>query len=776
MIQQKFNQLDLSALIRLMAVMSLLIFVLAGCSGTPQEPDGDDEKDNWCDTKDDCQPCYTCFNNECVPDFADPNCVADGDPEDADDDKTDGDLTDNETTETDGDDPDGDLCEVDCDGDGDLIEAEEAEGPCTKDEDCGENQFCYIPTGICIDKAPDGDIERPEDDLCECTPGDDFLCPADSYCGDDCMCHPIEEDTECGGESYGDCTTHTDCPRGILCNTECGICDLETTDASCTTADDCNVGLHCVLGKCEVECIPDIKYCPDDDDCCTDDGYCRAWACLEGDSDEEEEEWHCGGCDDCKEHPDYGEGYYCSFITKDCTPMQTGDGVDACCADADCVVQSTGICDIRIGLCRYVADPINRGSISGTVYFSELIYNMGNYYDVVLKDNAGQELERDSNRLPENTGGEYKFSYVFDRLNEDSFNVFLEIGDTEIANPFNPILIEFDDINIEKMIREDVDFYLGVEDPRLATVSGKINILEDDGYEVVNVELFKENPANGELEIFAEEVTGPQGTLQRDYSITGVVSGTYLARATLRDELIDYYSTRIIVDIDNDPTLAVNDIDFYFDDILRDHLSHISGTVYFAQYLDISDLSVNLYSRFGSDQYPMSEASISNIQDDSFDYDFLNLEAGSFLISADVEYDGYSYVAYPLPVENASLDIEAGNQIVAPGRDIYVDAVNPDYCSISGSVKYSDLISAGDIVIEVHDSNAFGNLLIADPVLDVQDNIGQFFIEGLDAGTYYIKAVKADDSTDFVVWNSGITVMTSGGTKDADGILFDFLQ
>lgn len=769
--QRKMNSQKRVFNFRLISVFAMLFILLAGCSGGGTNPDGDTEEDTSCEcqTNDDCNECYYCSNCACLYELG---CVVDGDKDGDLDNTTDGDTSDNPE------DGDNDYCEVDCttDGDSESNYREEEEEGCVTDEDCPDNYRCHL--GICYyfedgDDDMDGDIDIIDEEICQCVPGSDHLCGDNEYCGDDCMCHPLEEGSQCSDEQFGECSAHTDCPVGIPCDLETGCCDLATV-LDCSI-EGCPDGMYCESGFCQVDCVPDILECEASDECCSTDGRCGKWVCLLGDEDSEEDDWSgCTNCDDCLNAPQFGEDYYCSIITHDCELKPYSESEDVCCKNADCVLEDNGMCDLRLGLCYYVADPIDRGSISGSVYVSELLYNQNQLYTVVLENSTFVEIRRDSNRTVENVDGGYKFDYTFDTLKEGSYYVYvLDQTSQEYPNAFNPIQIIFDDIEIEKTIREDIDFYFQVEDPRLGKIEGTITMDTTPVSTFVEVELFKRQGGTYTLTQYANANTG--GTTSRDYMITGLVDGNYIAVATYDDTVVDYYSKLISINLAANPNQLVSNIDFYFDGAMGDYMGNITGQVHYDDnYLSQGDISVKLYDPGENMVYPRDVAKTSNFNSSTLDYGFHNVESGSYDIVCEVEYNDFTYLAYPLPEQNASIDIPLNTSIDAQDIDIYIDSINPDYCSISGTMIYNDLFDTGDFNIEVYDSDAYSNLVVSDPVLFVNGDNAEFFIENLEPGTYYLKAVKADNAAIFKTYGSGITVMLSGGTKDQDNIIIDF--
>ena len=92
---------------------------------------------------------------------------------------------------------------------------------CQRDADCGFGYLCNA--GFCDD-----------DPAVECR--EDLECGADQRC--------VE------GACFYTCRASCNCPEGLTCDADTGLCESRPAPASCTSECDCPSGMVCEDGEC----------------------------------------------------------------------------------------------------------------------------------------------------------------------------------------------------------------------------------------------------------------------------------------------------------------------------------------------------------------------------------------------------------------------------------------------------------------------------------------------------------------------------------------------
>ncbi len=733
---------------RVVLLVMLLIgaFVIQACGGGGAEPDGDEEIDNKCEEG------YIYSNGRCVP------IPTDGDT-DRDKDASDGDVPDGDIPDEDR--PDGDLDDVPTDGDIEDLEPEDEpewetpdqnpevvdeydESPvCVTSFDCLEGETCI--DGRCVEDTPDGDTDPDWD-----WEHDGEL----EYC-------------ESGQIS---CASNDDCPPFILCNPEDNCCD-ESYYVTCQVHEQCPTGYHCNgIGICDSFCLWDTA-CPPTW-CCTDIGYCVPFQfCNGGDEEVEEEIPTCSSCQDCLNL--FGEGYFCNIDTATCQP---GD----CCDDSDCDQQAGGLCNLYTGTCFYPGDQSNIGSISGTITADDSYEGFVGLAEMQARNLFGDVLGRgEIGEISEIGGGVIEADYTIEGLFEGDYYVYIAPIDAPEVEPvpyfYNPVTIDYDTSESTHVV--GIDFYAGVDNPQLAEISGTVFNTEDYWYRNFRVQLHREVSLNELEQVGTVNAIGEDGpsSLERAFSFINVEDGLYYleTRVTMPGgEEQDYWSSPTVIDLQNNPMQRVTGIEFYFSSS-NDVLGSLSGTIRYADWYDAEDFSVELY-RYPK-TYAVARAAISSASKGELSYSFDNIEGGLYWIRA---FAMVGDVVVETRPASSTINVIEGEENDYTGRNVFFDVVRSDLCSISGTLSFPDSMDANTFRVKVFQDAAYTQLLVADPVFDVDPELNEanYFVENLDSGTYYLKA-ESDDGVggvSEVAASGSVTVDVSSGPKDVGDVDLDF--
>jgi len=700
-----------------------------GCGGGGSEeppPDGDS-----------CPPGQMWVNGRCV----DIDVDGDRDGSDRQDDA--------EPDIADGDEPDGDT-------DGDGIDGDADGDPSDGDTDDDAEESVEFE----IDFQEDF-IER-EENYCQCQTDED--CGILGYACFNCQCFPPTDgdgDPECVS-----CSTHADCDPGSFCNPQSDCCDVAYRP-SCTAHAQCPDWAYCSpFHECDFECLADADceqlYPPGW--CCYDRGRCASVSICQGADGDGGEEERCTSCDDCAEQ--FGSGYYCNVDTNVC---QLGD----CCEDSDCTTEPDGICNLHTGLCIYGDPPDEPGTILGRIQVNAAAADFVFWVEAryLNDDPAGMA----GPLRPEQHGSEWYVDYVVFDLPYSSYNVFLIVEELEgeSAYPFNPILLTADE-----PAAEDVDFYVGVNDPRLARISGDAALSAPYATSAVTVRLMK---VEGGVLVEADAI--PAGTLadgKRPFAFEGVAAGEYYVQGVLvhlGQPVEDFWSQKIAVELGGPPP-DIDDIRLFFGGSSGDaNLGGIAGAIHHSEFYDAEMFAVYLFDA-ANYPYPVATAALGAPEATSVPYTFSNVEAGSYWVQGWATIGGFTIPS--TPPEPLRLDIEYGVANDLTGKDLYFDAVRPDKGSISGSLVIPESLYDRVFHVEVYVGD-WTTLLREDPVLDLQygetEAEAPFFIEALESGAYYLKAVGVlDEEQTTVTHPTGISIIVPSAEQDVTGITITFSE
>jgi hypothetical protein len=645
---------------RLFAIRLLLVVALAGvfyfssaCGSNSDPTDGDEDEEK-------CGYCYIMSGGHCIPD---PTCRPDGDT------TPDGDASDGDEdgdTQTDGDNQDGDLTDTD-EGEGD-----QADGDGSIDGDTDLD----FDVDIDIDEIPED--EEFDADNSTCIPGNDWMCPSGFICNDNGECElGPDEDTDLEGfcsngqpvcESHADCSfAGDDCStRAIPCNIDTGCCE-PGLPLACDKNVDCPFGMFCSgLKYCDFECRCDDDCNELNSEYCTNIGVCLPFG-SDGDTEEDEELPPCTGCDDCIDW--FGEGYFCSQDTAECLPVADENG---CCRHDQCTAQPNGVCNLHNGQCVYYPDLINRGVIGGVIHVNDQLGAWGVNLYVYLENSVGETLRTIGPLRPQDNGEGYSVGYAFSKLIEGSYNVTLEfeVFPGEVyENPFNPISINYFDP--ATTIREDIDFYLEMTDPRLAIISGTVHMSQSYQFFGTKIELYRQAPGTHEISFATSVWADDYSNNMRTYSIENIGPGFYLARCVIGHDGIDdldYYSELIEVEINARNPMQISGIDFYYEMELAS-LGTVSGTIDYIDPYTADMINVYLYN-WPTFPYPVGKAILASNRAGSVGYSFDNIEPGNYWIRAELQYEDQVFYLEP---EIGTVDIEEEAGTVVSGIDFVFD-------------------------------------------------------------------------------------------------------
>ena len=632
---------------------------------------------------------------------------------------------------------------------------------CIEDEDCGEGWVCIDYRCVKVD----GDIELP--------PGDwDFgadvdLCP----------------------NGFPVCTDHSDCQPyspPLLCDFEAGCCDVNLYvecgwveidgDFDAESEEEqpggylvlCPYGWYCgAIGFCMFDCRHD-------DDC--DPDWCcgvKTGRCLPSSqcylTDEDPESWPCHVCADCP------EGQYCNVDTHECTDIPPPPA-DGCCEHTDCIREPNGQCNMHTGICEYPPDPLG-GRISGMIFVEPIIAVKSFIVELEALDGT---IQTSPLLFPQPDDDIYSAEYEFLDLAEDSYQIRAgAVGEEDIFEyPFNPILLTFE--NDDTRYHDDVDIYIGLDDPSLAVVSGTITLsAEFEPYSIL-LRLLRKSGST----VVTEEKETLAGELAegiRRYEFTNVLDGTYLVKAQLDTGFVMYmdnWSLDIpIANTEGELGQEVEDIDLYFG-IDQPGLGRVSGTIHHPSYFYTDTVGgpddifeVYLYNWY-TFPYPVGKAWLSYVGETSADYTIRNIEDGSYWIKAWARVGDYIIEVTPIEYQ---VDIEGGSTF--DGRDVFFEVPVEGACSISGTIHFLD--DEADLTVEVYTDPDFLLLARIDEVLYMdEDNYeAKYFVEELLPGTYYLRAVHDLDGAELTLdYAEPVEVSLDPGPKDVTDIDFDFYE
>ncbi|MEC7751282.1 MAG: hypothetical protein VX405_07260 [Myxococcota bacterium] len=189
---------------------------------------------------------------------------------------------------------------------------------CAEDADCPDRYVCDSDKNICVEGAPEPQVECRDDEDCD----RGLRCVA-SRCEP-----PAEIDGLCGEDS--------DCDDNMICD------EQQCRPGECTPDRGCDDEEECVHGRCrpvdpsdcmeegcpgDAVCHPDLRRCLDPDpDQCRENGDCRRnQQCVEG---------RCvdGRAEVCEADEDCDLGLICDPLLHTCRP-QVGE---TCANDEDC--------------------------------------------------------------------------------------------------------------------------------------------------------------------------------------------------------------------------------------------------------------------------------------------------------------------------------------------------------------------------------------------------------------------------------------------------------
>ena len=716
-------------------------------------------------------------------------------------------------------DPDREVCYGDCwpeftDGDPDeeILEEEEedvseveteSDIDVTEQEDNGSEEL-EAESETELTENTDADwSELVEGDYCVCNPKDPdddtcLLLGENYYCGEDCQCHPgggdrdqdrlefenWEPDLEEGQEveycknGMPTCTTHEMCPPHSLCeiseSSDGGCCSYEMILAC--DMDPCPTGWFCnIFSYCEMQCVNNKECesfdCGEKGCCCTDDGRCKPVGFCDGGDTEESEIFSCASCEDCRDNPLYGENYYCNIDSNRCTPFLESEP-DPCCDASDCVKQPNGYCDFHKGGCYYVSDPLTRGSIDGTLWVTPSYspYHFG----IELRNSVGDVVEQKRNLALQQNEDVYYSLFRFTGLTEQNYYLFGWVEDfsaNTLPYPFNPVIVNFDQPQTTTWY--GVDFYVGLSDPRLATVSGAVTtngIYETDS---VVVELLREDESG--ILVTEKTLSLNARINERTFSFTNINSGRYYIQSLLYHGIYkyrDYDSKLITITLDGVTGAQIEGQHLYYG-YDNASLGSVQGTLHFPPYLAAENLQVSLFDINYPRQYPVARAEITPLDATSANYYFPNIEEGNYLIAGVVTVLDYTSECNPY---NNTADIELNVNNDYTGRDIYIDSPNPDLCSISGKISYPEEIKNFDFAIEVYSDAEMKVLLRKDLVLYNDQDMFEatFFVENLEDGTYYLKATATDGVSNLELPDNTPFTLAVNDMKDVQNVSFIF--
>ncbi len=733
----------------LLSLLFTMALVLPACGGGDSSPDGDVEI-----VDSNCPPCYIWFRGECVEDpkcsdgdstgdedqIEDGDQIIDGDKDDPDGDQVDGDgiIWPDEDFET----VDGDQIVTDGDDELDVIEAEEWPdrediGDCQEDRDCPDNRyFCNLDTHLCELKPIDGDWD-------------------------------VEGDIPMCDNNYRACETHDVCRSGVLCNPDTGCCD-PLYRPTCTYRTDCPDGWFCTPDHyCDIQCWSHemcedefgIQFCCRADGVCVLDDICDA---IDGDEDVSP----CQSCQDCVAI--YGDhSHFCNVNLQECMPIPDDKG---CCESADCPQYGAGyanaLCDQHVGLCIPQGDEDPVGLIGGYIYASNALDDLGDEdirFMVELEDSTGQLLDQRTNLIMVKVSADlYAVSYQFvDLPLQKNYYLYLTMVPPPIPYldhqryPLNPVYLGTG----AAAQANDVDFYMDLDDPRLAVISGDIYLEPDYQDGEVSLRVWGENEDGTGFERLPEyHYMSDIGDLVegvRSYSIRKLTNGSYYVSAYVTDstasagELGDYISTPIVVEnLSQNPSQQFTGVDFHFGS-QDSELASVSGSVFTASYMDADLLEVWLYDN-SELSYPVAGAWLaSGSRSNEILYTFPNVEFGTYYLQGQYAVDLPENVSAPIPTaqpDDFVLLIDSAQEY--DGIDLTFDTTRSGYGSISGELLYDSSYSGYTFSVEVYRGEILPVLLEReDLILDQDDMAGQgsYFVESLLLDTsYYLQLIGYD--------------------------------
>ena len=645
----------------------------------------------------------------------------DGDVEESGDiDETEGDATD-----VDGDGVE-DIDEVDTESDGDienedeLVETDPVENPEeTEDTDVEEVEAIESDTDVDVDE---NDVDTGEDTVIQCY--EDIDCLAGKRC-ENHMCVDIGGDEDEAAE-YDD----------IMCS----------TDADCL-----EFGMYCnSFNRCQTDCPCEDGYT------CTTNGYCEMVSDLEPFEVVELDEEEAVAC--CTAHTDCGDSQWCD-TSPECGLCRYG-----CWEDAQCVNDLyEATCNLDTHRCDFIIPDgdvdtveLDLPSISGTIRLSEALFDDVDSISVLLynedpglarrKLDALQTVTADN---PDNVA--FTYSFAITDIEPGIWYLVVDATFTSAArqrfeNRRNPFTLGYNQTAV------DADFYIGVQDPLMGSISGLVTVDAPDSDRQVNVRLYGFDPGETlQAGYIYETAAGAYnaGDGSRPFDCINLETGRYWAQAYFADAqspVRDAGANPIDIDLADSQMMHVGGIELYLN-AANPEMGSITGTLTMDAALTTQPQSVRLYrdAGFGEDQF-VAEAVLGALEGSQRPFAFSNLSSGEYWVRARITTDlGVLYG----PADTAPITVDtadAGMRNIS-GINCYVAVPQPERGSVSGTITYHFAYADMQPSLELYTSApGMSDPQQVVPVFDASAETlsGTFFAGNLDAGEWYLVGAMND--------------------------------